>query len=368
MFNAEGTSKAKNDRIFRANQWWGRLGSVSRLRSNKYEVCRMIWKAVAVPSLMYGMEVIDWSVGEISRMEVIQNKVGRLALGANRMVGVEAIRGEMGWSSFEERLFKAKLRFKTRLERMGNDRWAHKVYAMTFHWSKWIKACEQVVRKCGLEKVWIGHIGFEPFDSEWRIAQDNISDYSQDEWKVVIKNKVQEYGLDKWRQGIANKSTLSLYSAKEAPRREDCYFGSLGCSLLFKARSGSLETNRRTHWYNEERTKNCQMCSLGTEETIHHLLFECRGFDVDREWAMTKYRDLLGIQGFDLMKEKDDDGLGFILGLDEEAPRVIMEITKVYLGMVWKQRGRCSSIGEEVTDLLPLNTFMFSGNDIEEID
>ena len=35
-----------------------------------------------------------------NKLEVIQNRVGRLALGSNRMVGVEAIRGDMGWSSF----------------------------------------------------------------------------------------------------------------------------------------------------------------------------------------------------------------------------------------------------------------------------
>ena len=45
---------------------------------------------------MYGMEVIPWTMNEVKKMETIQNKIGRLALGANKFVGVEDIRGEMG--------------------------------------------------------------------------------------------------------------------------------------------------------------------------------------------------------------------------------------------------------------------------------
>ena len=51
---------------------------------------------------------------------MIQNRVGRIGLGGNKYVAVEAIRGEMGWSSFKERGAKAILNFKVR---MDNNRW-----------------------------------------------------------------------------------------------------------------------------------------------------------------------------------------------------------------------------------------------------
>ena len=47
------------------------------------------------------------------------------------MVGTEAIRGDMGWSTFEERLSKGKLKYKVRLEKMDRHRWAKKVYLNT---------------------------------------------------------------------------------------------------------------------------------------------------------------------------------------------------------------------------------------------
>ena len=46
----------------------------------------------------------------------MQNKIGRLGLGEKRMVGMEAIRGEIGWSTFEERILKSTLNYKIRLE------------------------------------------------------------------------------------------------------------------------------------------------------------------------------------------------------------------------------------------------------------
>ena len=96
VLNMNGCEKAKNEKLFRAQQWYGRLGSVARFRANRYECLRGIWKSMAVPSIMYGMNVMKWTKGELDKLEVIQNKVGRMALGANRYVGVEAIRGDMG--------------------------------------------------------------------------------------------------------------------------------------------------------------------------------------------------------------------------------------------------------------------------------
>ncbi|KAG0713850.1 hypothetical protein GWK47_015278 [Chionoecetes opilio] len=97
----KGCEKTKHERIARANQWVGRLGSVARCRANKYEVVRGLWKGVAVPSIMYGLETMVWSRKELDRLEVTQNKAGRIALRANRYVAVEAIRGDMGWSTSE---------------------------------------------------------------------------------------------------------------------------------------------------------------------------------------------------------------------------------------------------------------------------
>ena len=56
-----GCEKTKNKKISMVNQWVGQLGSAARMRASEYDVLQEIWKSVAVPSVMYSMEVIAWS-------------------------------------------------------------------------------------------------------------------------------------------------------------------------------------------------------------------------------------------------------------------------------------------------------------------
>ena len=75
----------------------------ARMRASKYDVVQGIWKSVVVLSVMYGMEVIAWNESEIDKLEVRQNRVARMVLNAPRYATVEALRGDMGWSTFRER-------------------------------------------------------------------------------------------------------------------------------------------------------------------------------------------------------------------------------------------------------------------------
>ena len=76
-----------------------------------------IWKGIALAGLLHGSEVLNWTKEDLNKLEVIQNRVGRIGLGANMMVGIEAIRGDMGLSLFEETIFKGTLKFKIRREK-----------------------------------------------------------------------------------------------------------------------------------------------------------------------------------------------------------------------------------------------------------
>ena len=89
-----GFGKAKTDKIFICNQWFGRLGSAVKFRANKYEVVRGVWKALGVPNIMYAAGVLPWNAGEFGKLEVPQNKIGRLGLGAKKIVGTETIRSD----------------------------------------------------------------------------------------------------------------------------------------------------------------------------------------------------------------------------------------------------------------------------------
>ena len=63
-----------------------------------------------------------WNESEIDRLEVGQNREARMAMNAPRYTAVEALRGDMGWSTFREMLVKSTLRYKIRMERMDDER------------------------------------------------------------------------------------------------------------------------------------------------------------------------------------------------------------------------------------------------------
>ena len=123
-----GCEREKNEKISMTNQWVGHPWSAARMRACKYDVLREVWKSVAVPSIMYGMDVVAWNESEIEKLEVGQNRVARMALNAPRYAGTEALRGDMGWGTFTERYMKATMRFKIGLERMEDATLARKVY------------------------------------------------------------------------------------------------------------------------------------------------------------------------------------------------------------------------------------------------
>ncbi|KAF2350399.1 hypothetical protein FHG87_018844 [Trinorchestia longiramus] len=56
MLSEDECARAKGEKVVKAMQWWGRLSSVAKYRANKYECVRGIWKYVAAPSIMFGME------------------------------------------------------------------------------------------------------------------------------------------------------------------------------------------------------------------------------------------------------------------------------------------------------------------------
>lgn len=57
---------------------------------------------------MYELEVIGESMRQTKKMDAAQNKIGRVGLRTNKYVAQEGNRGEIGWSTFNERITKAK--------------------------------------------------------------------------------------------------------------------------------------------------------------------------------------------------------------------------------------------------------------------
>ncbi|MPC76616.1 hypothetical protein E2C01_071033 [Portunus trituberculatus] len=63
---------------------------------------------------------------------------------------------------------------------------------------------------------------------------------------------------------------------------EKWYDGSLGGDFLFRARAQCMDVNARNSRWSESRSKVCQMCDMGEDETVEHVVLECVKYARDR--------------------------------------------------------------------------------------
>ena len=338
--NENGCERAKADRMFKAQQWWGRLGSVARFRANRYECLRSLWKCMAVPGIMYGMDVMSWTECELGKLDVLQNKVGRMALGANKYVGVEAIRGEMGWSLFGERMSKAVLSYKVRLDRMSVARWPKKVHMWNSRQSKWERGCKRRATKCGYQCIRPQDV--QAHGDVWRMVNERGEgpEWSLKEWKRKIDSRVKQVGRWKGKNGMREKTTLAWYAKKERPMNEEWYDGSRAGQLLFRARTQSLEVNARTYRWSANGSRECTQCDGGVNETVEHLVLECPRYNEERMELLNIVTDSIGMNEWDERKREDDHGMCILLGLGKGKNRRVTVAMKEFLEMAWNKRAR----------------------------
>ena len=133
---------------------------------NKYEVGRSLWKGMAVPYCLYGSEITYYREGDLDKLE----------RGVPRSTAVEAIRGEMGWSTFRERVVKGKLNFVKKIEGLDEDRWV-----------------KQVLREDNVRTSWKREI------DRW-IRRENL----EEDWNRIqpreVKNRIEHRGLARWHE------------------------------------------------------------------------------------------------------------------------------------------------------------------------
>ncbi|MPC99954.1 hypothetical protein E2C01_095401 [Portunus trituberculatus] len=67
---------------------------------------------------------------------------------------------------------------------------------------------------------------------------------------------------------------------------ERLYDGSLGGDLLFRARAQCMDVNARNYRWSVSHSKVCQMCGMGENKTVEHVMLECEKYERDRHEMM----------------------------------------------------------------------------------
>ena len=230
---------------------------------------------------------------------------------------------------------KAALRYKVRLERMNDERWARKMYLWNMRVSKWNRKCHALVRKCDLNEIWAYPVHNRQGD-EWLMTVQGVSGIEWDvkEWKKEIEKRVRICGLRIWKQGMGRKDSLKLYRMKETPKYECIYDGSRGGDLMFCVRANALSVNARTYRWNERREDICFMCNSGEREMVEHLIMECEAYESERLEMIGVILDERGEDDGVMYERTEDEWMTMIVGLSPGVTTAKIESAKRF----WRVR------------------------------
>nr|XP_037272730.1 uncharacterized protein LOC119164611 [Rhipicephalus microplus] len=178
-----------------------RAANVLRRRSlwgcNRFVLVRELWKAVHVLVLTFANAVICLSAATRRWLERGQREVGQLALACHGRVAVEAIQGDLGWSSYEAREARSKAAYEGRLRLMNDQRWARRVFRYTA-----IK---------GMNTPWRRRL--HNLCRKYSLFTDPVQEDSERKWAVGVRNRVQEAETSMWQAAMEKKPSLALYRA-----------------------------------------------------------------------------------------------------------------------------------------------------------
>ena len=250
-------------------------GVIKNVTADTYQragVVTKLWETLAIPSILYGVEVFDMADSDKHKLEIIERQVGRWAIGGNKGTGWEAIYGDLGWMSLESRIIEKKLIFAGRVASLEPENWTRQAWNMAERkrllWANKIRALAEEVGLGG-ERVRIG----------------------QGTWKAVVQVAVDERYRLKWREGMENKSTLEKYRSKEEKSFEDWLDREEG-RIVFNIRAGSLGLRNRTGRTAQDKT--CQKCKEGEVENEQHVVLKCMAYRVERNRMLGKVRRIWG--------------------------------------------------------------------------
>ena len=275
----------------------GMLKFAAARSGNKFFVGREGWKGLIVGRLMYGAGAVGWRREEKRRIEQLQKDFGRWLWRFGGSVRNLCIRGETGWSTFEEREMKAKLLFVDRVINGGGrvSEVARGVLMEIGHRASWWREVKKLVEKLEMEDV-VNLIWLRRMSPRGR-RELSVSEMVT--MKKVVSKKVEEFGRKVWAEGAGENEELREYVRwKKELKKEEYADGSDGARVRAMMRGGSLpvKDNSTVRWKWGGDTE----CMCGERETEQHVLVECVELREEREDLVEWWRGVMGAE--DIMR------------------------------------------------------------------
>ena len=181
----------KEETLKKARKLANQTYSIIHKSCNKQLIGKTYWKCIALPSILYGSNIIQMSDKEIDQLQTLENSVYRQILGAPKYASNCTLRGEIGSSTMKKRIMEGKLTYMKNIMERDNQLLNNVLQTMKLEgYKSWMKTTI----------IYLSVLNLTPKDiEELSIKQ--------------IKAKLKEWDNQEWEKEIASKVSLSIYSA-----------------------------------------------------------------------------------------------------------------------------------------------------------
>ena len=269
---------------------------------NKLLIGKTYWKSVALPTILYGTNIVNLTEENIKVLQRIENSVYRTILGAAHYTANATLRGEIGSSLMKRRIINSRFNFIISINTGRNQLLEHTLREIEMDGStKWIKTTVKYMSETGIH-----------------------SGKLRTESKADVKKLMYSWDKKLWIEDIESKSSLNIYRRfKTDICEEDIYDNRPSSRILNKARTNTLQLNDRNRHVNKE--THCMVCGdVNKKEDIYHFLLHCEKYKAERQHLPDLQQPYIA----------DEDRIIGILLFD----RANIEKKKDILYLMWKRR------------------------------
>ena len=131
----------KDEIISKARKMANLTQNVVGKSCNRMLIGKTFWKSVALPSILYGANIVDFNRQDLEKLQRIENSVSRKILNAPNYGQESALRGEIGMSSMRGRIMEGQLKYLQYILRGESNKLLERVIEemrMEKKKSKWI--------------------------------------------------------------------------------------------------------------------------------------------------------------------------------------------------------------------------------------
>lgn len=263
-------------------------------------------KAVWIPVVLYGSEVWYQSRNQMKVLDGLYLECIRMVMGCSRISPNYVLLAETDMKPLFALVVKNRAQTYSKWFNMNTSLtssfWLNtliRLKSVGRCWS-WLRYCRTSLGKLGINhsrletpmcdtrkknknstKLAVGAI----FDIELFIKGEQGPRISENMHKVYIRECVEKSLFQLYLEKLAKKPSCESYMNYMRERgslKSETYLSevkySLGCKILFRARSGSLLIGERIGSHGLSGTDKCVFCPRKCKETLFHIAFECEGY------------------------------------------------------------------------------------------